>query len=299
MTRRRVAAGGALVLLAAVTAGAVRARPAVAVAPAGPPASTSPGVGSGPSGTTMTLVSQTTWVTPGAPFNLAIDVHTTEPADQVLVSVDLYTALGSRSEFARSLTAGWSGYVLSRPVRNVPLDTMHTDASGTVHISLPTGHLINQLHVTTPGVYPVAVTLRTRGIESPIARFMTDLVSTPAAASDKLNVVWVVPVHAPPTDPSASTAALPGAATASLNALVDALAAHPKVPLTLDATPDTLASLMVGDGLTVSRLGQSLAGREVLASTWVPTPIPSMLADGLGTEAVSYTHLTLPTTPYV
>ena len=284
MTRRRVAAGGALVLLAAVTAGAVRARPAVAVAPAGPPASTSPGVGSGPSGTTMTLVSQTTWVTPGAPFNLAIDVHTTQPADQVLVSVDLYTALGSRSEFARSLTAGWSGYVLSRPVRNVPLDTMHTDASGTVHISLPTGHLINQLHVTTPGVYPVAVTLRTRGIESPIARFMTDLVSTPAAASDKLNVVWVVPVHAPPTDPSARTAALPGATTAALNGLVDALASHPKVPVTLEATPDTLASLMVGDELTVSRLGQSLAGREVLAGTWVPVPIPSMLADGLGTQ---------------
>ena len=96
MTRRRVAAGGALVLLAAVTAGTVRARPAVAVAPAGgPPPSISSGVSPNPSGTTMRLVSQTTWVTPGAPFNLAIDVHTTEPADQVLVSVDLYTALGS------------------------------------------------------------------------------------------------------------------------------------------------------------------------------------------------------------
>jgi hypothetical protein len=96
--------------------------------------------------------------------------------------------------------------------------------------------------------------------------------------------VWVVPVHAPPADPAAPTAALPASTSQSLDALVDALATHPKVPLTVDATPDTLASLMADDALTVSRLGQSLTGREVLARTWVPTPIPSMLADGLGTE---------------
>jgi hypothetical protein len=65
---------------------------------------------------------------------------------------------------------------------------------------------------------------------------------------------------------------------------VDALAAHPQVPVTLQPTPDTIAGLEATDPTAVARLGRSLAGREVLAGTWVPTSLPAMLADGLGDQ---------------
>jgi len=292
VTRRWLAAGGGLLLLAvATTFGtahvAVAAPGATSAPPPSSPPSTEPlatGVGPNPSGASLRLVSQTAWVTPGTPFNMALQVHVTEPTDQVLVYVDVYTALGSRSEFARSLTTDWAGFFLSRPVRGVPLSTFKPDAGGNVDVSLPTGSLANELHVGLPGVYPVAVTLRTRGIETPIARFMTDLIATPPKVTRKLDVAWVVPIHAPPPDPGAAGSVLPADQAAAVTTVVDALASHPNVALTLDATADTLAALSTTDPATVNRLGQALAGREVLASTWVPTPIPAMLVDGLANE---------------
>jgi Family of unknown function (DUF6049) len=285
VTRRWLAAGGALLILAVVTTigGNHVAVAATGVTqPATDPVAT--GIGPNPSGASLRLVSQTAWVTPGAAFDLVLQAHVDGPADQVLVYVDVYTALGSRSEFARSLTTGWDGFLLSRPVRGVPLSSFTPDRSGDVHVSLPTGALVNELHLGNPGVYPVAVTLRTSGIETPIARLMTHLIATPPTVAHKLDVAWVVPVHAPPPDPAVPGSVLPADQTASQTALVDALASHTKVPLTLDATPDTLAALARTDPATVNRLGQALDGREVLASTWVPTPIPSMLADGLSNE---------------
>ena len=217
MTRRWLAAGGGLLLLAVATTlgtahGAVAATGATSAPPPSSPPSTEPlatGVGPNPSGASLRLVSQTAWVTPGTPFNMALQVHVAEPADQVLVYVDVYTALGSRSEFARSLTPDWAGFFLSRPVRGVPLSTFKPDAGGNVDVSLPTGSLANELHVGLPGVYPVAVTLRTRGIETPIARFMTDLIATPTKVTRKLDVAWVVPIHAPPPDPGVAGSVLP------------------------------------------------------------------------------------------
>ncbi len=286
MTRRWLAAGGGLLILAvATTAGGGLRASAATTSPA--PPSTAPlatGVGPNASGASLRLVSQTAWVTPNAPFDLAFQVHVDEPDNRVLVFVDVYGELGSRSEFARSLTTGWSGYIVSRPIRGVALNTLAPDSSGTVHVSVPTGALVSDLHLGNPGVYPVAVTLRTRGIETPIARFMTHLIATPATVTHKLEVAWIVPVHAPPPDPSILNAGLPPDQVSSLTALVDALAAHPKVPLSLDATPDTLTALGTTEPATVNRLGQALDGREVLTSTWVTTPIPAMLASGLSNE---------------
>jgi len=284
VTRRWGAAGG-LLLLAAVAAFPNAPR-AVAAAP-GDTTTSAPlatGVGPNPSGATLRLVSQTAWVEPGMPFDLDVQIHVAQPLDQVLVDVAVYGVLGSRSGYEQSLTTGWSGYVVSHPLRDVPLTSLSPDKSGTIHLSIPTGSLAPQLHLNGPGVYPVIVAIRSRGIGAPLAQFTTDLIATPATVTRKLAVAWVVPVHAAPANPAVPDAPLPADEVAQLTAEVDALASHPSVPVSLEATPDTLAALATTEPATVNRLGQSLTAREVLAGTWVPTPIASMLAEGLGNE---------------
>jgi len=235
-------------------------------------------------GAPLLLVAQTPWVTPGTPFEMTLGVHVDAAPDDVLVYVDVYRALGSRSEFARSLTPGWSGVLFARPVRGVPLSAFTANPGGTIQIELPTGPLVNQLRVSPNYVYPVVVTLRHRGIQAPIATLTTHLVAAAAAADHRLDVALVLPVHAPPPDPSVPGAPLTSDQAAKAAAVIDALAAHPKVPLSISATPDTVAALMAGDSPEVNRLSNALGGRELMPSTWVPTSVPAMLADGLGQE---------------
>jgi len=284
MIPRRLVAGGAMVVLAA--AAAFPAGLVVAVSfPRGAGASASAkNAARLPPGPPMRLASQTSWVSPGSPFEMSLDLNVPGPPDDVLVDVEVYQALGSRSEFARSLTPGWSGSVFAHPVRGVPLSAFGTGAAGTIDIELPTGSLINQLHLTPPAVYPVSVTLRHRGAQAPIATLMTHLVATPASAIHKLDVALVVPVHAPPPDPSVLGSALPAYQVAIARAVINALASHPGVALSVQATPDTVSALMAADPAAVDLLSESLGDRELLASTWVPTSVPAMLADGLGDE---------------
>jgi len=209
VTRRWGAAGG-LLLLAAVAAFPNAPR-AVAAAP-GDTTTSAPlatGVGPNPSGATLRLVSQTAWVEPGMPFDLDVQIHVAQPLDQVLVDVAVYGVLGSRSGYEQSLTTGWSGYVVSHPLRDVPLTSLSPDKSGTIHLSIPTGSLAPQLHLNGPGVYPVIVAIRSRGIGAPLAQFTTDLIATPATVTRKLAVAWVVPVHAAPANPAVPNAPLP------------------------------------------------------------------------------------------
>ncbi len=69
-----------------------------------------------------------------------------------------------------------------------------------------------------------------------------------------------------------------------MSTIVTALAAYPDVPLTVDATPDTISTLETNDPATVNELGRVLTGRELLANTWVPSSMPAMLQDGLSDE---------------
>jgi hypothetical protein len=280
VTPRWLVTGGALaVLTVAATFPAGSARAAATAATAA-----TPGAASTSTPAPLRLLSQTSWVTPGTPFEMAVAVDVAAPADDVLVYVDVYRALGSRSEFARSLVPGWSGPSLAHPVRGVPLSAFASSSTGSITIELPTGTLANQLHVTGPSVYPIAVTLRHRGVQAPIATLMTHLVATPAGAEHRLDVALVVPVHAPPPNASVPGAPLAPDQAAKVAGTIGVLAAHPKVPLSIQATPDTVAALMATDAGSVNRLGQALGGRELLASTWVPTSVPAMLAAGLSQE---------------
>lgn len=279
-------AGGmaAVVVLAAGFTG-----PATAATSAPPaPTTTVPiatGVGPTPSGATLRLASQTSWVSATAPrnvFDLRVVPHVRLPASDVELDVEVYNVLGTRSQFARSLTVAFQGYIIAHPIRK-PLGQFTPDQTGAVEVAITVGREVGQLHLTSPGVYPVAVQLRPTGGRSVLAGFMTHLLYMPSAVTGpKLDVAWVLPVSAPPADLKRGT--LPGPWTRSLTDEVDALAAYPQVPVTLQPTPDTISTLAATDPAVIGRLAESLGGREVLATTWVPMPLSAMLVGGLGNE---------------
>lgn len=235
-------------------------------------ASPAPGAG------TLRLVSQTNWVDPvkANVFDLQVQATSTAPADQVNVVVDVLTRLTTRSELDRSFDPTYQSFFQAGGVVVSPLAALRPDPTGKIDLHVP----LAGLHLPRSGVYPVSVELRPKGGGQPLARLLTHLLyNAGAIAGDKLDVAWIVPVHAPPPpgpDP------IPAAEDARLTALANALSLHPAVPLTLQPTPATIDALEGSDPAVVNLIGRSLNGREVLGSTWVPTPAASMLSAGLG-----------------
>lgn len=280
---RLPAASAALVLLlSAVTSAAAAAnRPPVAAdtartVSAAPTAGPAPPAPAG----TLRLAAQSNWVDPtkDKTFDLQVQATAAAPPDQVLLVVDVLVRVTTRSELARSFAADYQSYFQAGGVVSSPLAALKPDGTGTVDMKLP----IASLHLSRAGIYPISVVLRPRGGGAPIARFVTHLLaSSPPTNSDKLDVAWIAPIYSPP-----ATAAEPITVTqdAHLTALINSLSVHPKVPATLAPNPDTLDALGGIDPAVVSRLGRSLSGREVLGSTWVPTPIASMISAGLGDQ---------------
>ena len=289
MIRGRLGTAG-WVLAAVVGVGLVAGTPgasasAVRMADPGPATTAGPaittGLGPNPSGASLLLLSQTSWVSdasPGDVFELRVVPHAPASAGDPEVNVEVYDVLDNRSEFARSLTTAFAGYVIAHPIR-APLSSFARDSSGAIDIKISVGREVGQLHLYEAGVYPVTVDLRPPGGGAPLARFVTHLIYNPGPPGSKLNVVWVVPIHAPPADPT--TGRITAAQTAQLTALIDAVATHPSVAVTVQPTPDTIAALETADPALVNRLGESISASEVLAGTWVPTDVSAMLDDNL------------------
>lgn len=230
---------------------------------------------------------QSTWVDQvHNVFTLRLLATTALTPDRVDVAVDVYGALASRSDFTQSLTRPAPADLVARPIR-APLSTFPTDASGAIEIKIPLTDqrpIAGLVYLPVTGVYPLSVELRPHQGGQPLARLTTHMLYQAAPISGpRLNVAWVVPVHAPPGVPGEPDT-VSAADDAKIRVLVDALRAHPAVPLSVQPTPDTLAALDAGDPTIVNVLGSSLGGREVLAGTWVPASVPAMLAAGLGAD---------------
>ncbi|GAC1479524.1 MAG: hypothetical protein NVS1B12_16870 [Acidimicrobiales bacterium] len=265
---RRAAAAATLTLLVGLLAGPAPA--GGARLPAAGTAATPPGA--------IRVASQTNWVDPvkGNVFDLQVQAKTSVQPDQVTVVVDVLSRLTTRSEFARSLAQDYQSYFQAGGVIVSSLAALHPDAAGQIDLQVP----LTAMHLPRTGVYPVAVELRQKGGGPILGRLVTHLLYTSGPAiGDRLDVAWIAPLHTPPA--TGSTPITPEQ-DARLTALVNALSIHPSVPLTLAPTPATIDALEGADPTVVSLLGRSLPGREVLGSTWVPTPIASMLAAGLG-----------------
>lgn len=239
-----------------------------------------------PGTTSVTLSSQTPWVDPvkTSVFALRVAIASPVAATDMRVLVNVYGRLGNRSEFTRTLSNTWVGYEIAHPI-DATLDSLHPDAQGVIEVDIPVTNVYragqnNLLHLANSGVYPVSVELRPARGGKALARMVTTMLYTASPISGPaLYVSWVMPVHAAPPDPKGRDVRPPVAP------LVDALASHPAVPVALKVTPDTLSALDRTDPATVSALGRSLTGREVLSATWVPMSLPAMLQAGMGDQA--------------
>ncbi len=235
-------------------------------------------------GSRMELVSQTLWHTGTEPFQVRLRLALVGRSDALEVAVLRHGRLRNRISFQQSLTDP-PGDV--QAVTRRPVSTLVPEEDGTVLVTIAP-------QVTVQGVYPIRVVLRERDTGDAVYdSFVTHIVYAPANPSwVPLDVAVVLPVHAPPATTPDGSLRLARDARTNLAALGPVLAAVPRVPLTLSPTPETLDALKAAadapqgdlDALVLQQLAAGAAGRQVLASHYVPTDLSAMLAANLGWE---------------
>ncbi|HEX3426951.1 MAG TPA: murein biosynthesis integral membrane protein MurJ [Acidimicrobiales bacterium] len=277
--------------LAALAASLMVVLAASAVASPSPAAAqTAPGAGSANGGTNspigngeLQLRSQSTWVANNGTFQVGVSVKTPNSvADQLQVT--LYGALPSRTDFTASLGGRFYTPRLYTfdPVAVATVGTSPSFAVAVNH-QLSGGHTPS-VYLSVSGVYPVTVDLYGSN-GALLSRLVTYLVynGPDAASNGRLDVAWVAPFTAPP-----ASKGITAKEQAGLQALTQALAAHPNIPVTVDATPQTVEAMATGTGTeraTVAQLAQLLGGGdELVGSPYVRLDVPSMQAAGLDGE---------------
>jgi hypothetical protein len=153
------------------------------------------------------------------------------------------------------------------------------------------------------GVYPVRIQLVNTTNDQVIGGFTTHLVYTePPAGTQRLNVALVLPIHAPqgpaPSPsrrqlldrPSAALDPLSTSVTAAVTGTVDAISKHPSVPVTLEASPQTIEAL-AGSSATRSAASQltslisaSTPDHQLAWSPYTPVNAAGLVTSGLGDE---------------
>jgi len=267
----------------------------------------------------LTLVSQTAWVTPGQPFDIQVKPGPgAPPISRLGVSVAVYGCLSSVSGFDQSISSpGASGSPISSthsplalsglpPVNGgfdlsmpVAVDRPSTAPVGGFGIDLTsTG---GQCQLFPLGVYPVRIQLVDLASGQAIGGFTTHLVYSDAqAGTQKLRLAVVLPVHATlapasspspsalRSDPAAALQSLSAPVTGAVTSTVSSIArSHPGVPVTLLASPQTIVSLTGPAHTAVDQLEGLASTPTIHQFAWAPfTPVnaSSLVAAGLGSE---------------
>ncbi|MBV8160214.1 MAG: hypothetical protein JO265_04760 [Acidimicrobiia bacterium] len=275
-TTRRRRTGALLVAAAAfVPALGTPANPAAAATPPTP---------------TITLTSQTPWVQPGGTLRLGLHVDGVKDPSSVELVLDTYARLTSRSAFAQTVQERPVGALLD--VTSTPLNDLGVDPNGnfTATLSFQDPTLPREpgrLLLSQDGVYPLRVELRERGGGAVLDRFTTHIPYVPATrAGPKLDLSWIVPVHAPPTIRPDGSRKMANAR--DLQTLTQALEAT-SVPLVIAPTPETTEALAAtSDSAAVAALTslrRAAARHQVVTGPYVPTNLPQLIAGGLESEA--------------
>jgi len=227
------------------------------------------------------------------------------------IGLTLYGHLTSRSAFRQTLTGQPPGSPLTHTTP-VPIAGLPSGAHGGVALSVD---VVRSSHATpappagtpfldltcTPsirectGVYPVVVSLyRPDQTGSPVSRFTTYLtyVQSRSTATAALRFAWVVPLADPVTvnedsrDPATAVARPTKAATAAFFGLATSLTQYAKVPVTLDASPQTLQALDASAGkgqrtaAAVAAMSHDQATREIPPQSYVPIDLGALSAAG-------------------
>jgi hypothetical protein len=281
---------------------------------------TRPAAGSGPS-SPLTLSAQTAFVTPGQAFDVRLRPGSgTPPVADLAFTVSVYACLSSVSAFDQSVSSasGPPGTRISSTPSPVPLgglpvsqgvfDLLMPVTTGTAAVTPPAGGFAIDLTAAgaqcgayPSGVYPVRIELIDTASGQAIGGLTTHLVYTdPSAGTEKLRVAVVLPVRttlrpaAAPSPgelrarPSAALAPPTTSAVDSVTGTVNVIAEHPTVPVTLEASPQTIALLgSTGHQGTLSQLASLAATpgfHQIADSPYVPVDASSLVDAGLQTE---------------
>jgi len=292
--RRRTLAALALVALVGLSGHAAAAPPTST-----PPTSTTPATNNA----RLALVSQDPWTPVGGEFHAQVQIGLSAPGLQL--SVVAHNSLASRSDFEKAVNDTGLGPVLSQIVLPVTSLSANPDGSRdlTVGLANPSGPFdATRLDVPRAGVYPLEVQLRDNQAQT-LARFVSYLVvvsvgldGQPAALTNRLGVAWVWPLGSRPAldpdgliDPAVAQSLQPDG---TVGRQVAALGRQPTVAVTLAPSPDTLdawtalarTNPAVAAGADTLRTLPS-AVHEIVAGSYVPIDLPSLLHAGLGTAA--------------
>jgi hypothetical protein len=235
------------------------------------------------------LASQTSWLAPDTDATIGVTLTGVDPASAVDIVTNVFPAVGSRSEFQRTLSDHIRGPQVRGGVFSTPFASLPVDPSGVSLFTLPlTEHPI----LTHTGVYPVRVELREKGGRV-LDHFDTHfLFVTSAPESSKLGISLVLPFHAAPAYQSDGSVKLAASAVAQLGAYATSLAdpARTAVPIVVHATPETVAALNASphapDHQVLAELATAVApGRaQLVGGSWVPVDMSSLLDANLPTE---------------
>jgi hypothetical protein len=271
----------------------------------------------------LTLVSQTPWVQqPGETFDLKLHVGTTSPPpSQLGLSVSVYPCLSSVSAFDQSVTsaAGPPGTPLDTTRSPLAVTGLPVTSDGAVDLSMrvsvgvtgtaPPGGFAIDLSTRTgqcadypTGVYPVRVQLVDTSTGQAVGGFTTHLVYTGTPTDiQRLQVAVVLPIGTtlgPATDPttlrlaahpSSALTPLSPASVAAISGTVAAISeSHPSVPVTLEASPQTVTELATtGHQSIVTQLAGLSATPSVhqfASSPFVPVSASGLVDAGLASE---------------
>lgn len=159
--------------------------------------------------------------------------------------------------------------------------------------------------IEDPGVYPLTISLSGPEGGAPLDLLTTYLVRLPAAAQagPPLTVAPIVDVRAPVALRPDGSRTLEPSALGRIRTLIDALDGTGTVPVSVEATPETLEALAAtgpipATGITpnaaattgaelLGRLEAALAGRLVLGSTYVEIDVPAWTRSSMG-AALAY-----------
>ncbi len=315
---RLVASG---IIAGALTTGLV-VTPGTAGAGTRPAGADSQAAGTRGSSLPLSLSAQTAYVAPDQPFDVRVQPgRGSPPASELGLTVAVYACLSSVSAFDQSVSSasGPAGTRISATRSPVPLSGLPV-SGGVYDLSMQvvqggttpapsTGPFTIDLTTTGAqcgaypyGVYPVRVELVDTASGQVLGGFTTHLVYVSApAGTQRLQVALVLPVQttlqasAAPT-PSAlrerpQAALAPPSATAvdAVTATVDTIAGHASVPLTIEASPQTVDLLSsTGHEATVGQLASLAAGptgsHQFAASPFVPVDAANLVDAGLQVE---------------
>jgi hypothetical protein len=310
-------------MVAALTASSVGTGTAGAhTDPATAPSAASPGPAP-----TLLLQEQSAWVGPGQSFDLRLRTHTAVPADQLGLSIGVDACLSSVSGFDQSVgSASPSSGEVSSTQKPLPIDPLLSpdgEIDLSMKVSLGADAATTATAVDLPpsnaecgaypsgGVFPIRVQLVDTSSGQVIGGLTTHLIyADTASGTQKLLVALVLPLRATvgpataPTSrqlrrrPSAALASPSPAAVADVTGTVDAIASNPHVPITLEASPQTIAGLAASD-TTKAAVAQLAAlasapapyADQFASAPYTPVNASELVAAGLADELTSQVSL--------